>query len=291
MYDPVIGAFTTIQEQLTTYDLVEANTNLFNFNKTQMATLKKIHQDCGYEEYLEKYLTFPAAGVQPPMKDVNASCDVFDLAVDYVLAINPCFNIYEITATCPVAWDVLGFPTVLSYVPAGADIYFDRADVKKALHAPESVTWAECANDPVFVGTGGPEGEGDLSLDPIQHVLPQVIEHTNRVLVSNGDYDMIIQTNGTLLALQNMTWNGKLGFEERPSKPINIKIPDLIYQQAFVDSGYGGLDGPQGVMGIQHFERGLMWAQTYQSGHMQPMYQPRSSYRHLQWLLGRVEEL
>jgi carboxypeptidase D len=44
-------------------------------------------------------------------------------------------------------------------------------------------------------------------------------------------------------------------------------------------------------MGTQHFERGLMWAQTAQSGHMQPQFQPRSSYRHLQWLLGKIDEL
>lgn len=34
-----------------------------------------------------------------------------------------------------------------------------------------------------------------------------------------------------------------------------------------------------------------MWAQTFQSGHMQPQYQPRVSYRHLEWLLKRTEEI
>lgn len=54
---------------------------------------------------------------------------------------------------------------------------------------------------------------------------------------------------------QNMTWNGKLGFEERPSKPINITLPDLMYQSLYDDdlngAFYGGLDGPQGTMGVQ----------------------------------------
>jgi carboxypeptidase D len=44
-------------------------------------------------------------------------------------------------------------------------------------------------------------------------------------------------------------------------------------------------------MGIQHYERGLMWAETYQCGHMEPQFQPRSSYRHLQWVLGRIDQL
>jgi hypothetical protein len=66
-----------------------------------------------------------------------------------------------------------------------------------------NISWSECAVNPVFVGgplidgypSGGPQGEGDLAPDPIQHVLPQVIEATNRVLIGNGDLDMIIITN------------------------------------------------------------------------------------------------
>lgn len=45
---------------------------------------------------------------------------------------------------------------------------------------------------------------GETSADPIQYTLPRVIERTGRVLISNGDLDMIILTNGTLLAIQNM---------------------------------------------------------------------------------------
>lgn len=59
------------------------------------------------------------------------------------------------------------------------------------MHAPDYVNWAECSAEPVFVGGDiGPQGEGDTSPDPIQGVLPRVIEHTNRVLVGNGDYGM-----------------------------------------------------------------------------------------------------
>lgn len=48
-----------------------------------------------------------------------------------------------------------------------------------------------------------------------------------------------------------MTWNGKLGFETQPSTPINITMPDLMYADVFASNGYKGLDGPQGIMGIQ----------------------------------------
>jgi len=83
-----------------------------------------------------------------------------------------------------------------------------------------------------------------------------------------------------------------MGFQTAPSTPIDIQLPDLQYTAVFDESGLGGLDGPgQGIMGKQHYERGLMWAETYQSGHMQPQFQPRSSYRHLQWVLGRIDAL
>lgn len=92
--------------------------------------------------------------------------------------------------------------------------------------------------------------------------------------------------------------NGDFGFQKKPSTPIDIKLPDLQYAQVIIDSGLtddngDGYDGPggQGIMGIQHYERGLMWAETYQSGHMQPQFQPRSAYRHLQWVLGRIDSL
>jgi carboxypeptidase D len=93
---------------------------------------------------------------------------------------------------------VLAFPTELVISTPGSPVYFDRPEVQKALHAPK-ITWAKCGENSVFVGNGGPESVGDLSADAIQYVLPKVIEHTNSVLIANGDYDMIIQTNGTLL--------------------------------------------------------------------------------------------
>ena len=302
VYDPVIGQFDYTQEEVTAVPFVQANQNLLNLNASFMAQLESLDESCGYAALREKYLTFPPPGNQPP-KFFNftseASCDVFDMIDDAALAINPCFDIYEINQQCPLLWDVLSFPTQLVFAPEGSTTYFNRSDVKAALHAPAYVSWAECTDNPVFIGgslsdgyyNGGPEGEGDLSVDPIQKVLPQVIEATNRVLIANGDFDMIIITNGTLMSIQNMTWNGKLGFQEKPATPIEIMTPDLIYPQVFDANGYGGVDGPQGVMGVQHYERGLMWAETFLSGHMQPEFQPRVTYRHLEWVLGRVDTL
>ncbi|WVO14452.1 hypothetical protein L204_102086 [Cryptococcus depauperatus] len=295
VYDPCIGEFDYVQEEIPIYPFVEANNNLFNFNASVMSELKGLHESCGYAEYIDKYLKFPATENQPPLyfnssDPQNMTCDVFNTVNELALRINPCFDVYEINLMCPLLWDVLGFPTALNYAPGS--VYFDREDVKKAIHAPENVHWSVCAKEPVFVGGNeGPQGEGDTSLDPIQKVLPQVIEATNRVLVGNGDYDMIIITNGTLLSIQNMTWNGQLGFQSTPTEEIYIDIPDTQWSPIFDANGLQGLPGVQGTMGVQHYERGLMWAETFQAGHMQPQFQPRVAYRHLQWLLGHVDRL
>ncbi|KAL4924150.1 putative pheromone processing carboxypeptidase (Sxa2) [Aspergillus undulatus] len=296
VYDPCIGQHDYIQEEAPAVPFVLENANLFNFNQSFLDELAALHESCGYKDFLDEYLTFPPLGVQPPKffnYTSDAACDVFDIIFNEALRINSCFDIYEVNIMCPLLWDVLAFPTILSYQPAGASVYFDRPDVKRAIHAPTNVSWSQCSNNAVFIGdggSGGPEQEGDLSANPIEKVLPQIIEATNRVLISNGDYDMVIMTNGTLLAIQNMTWNGELGFRERPSKAVEIELPDLANAEVLAENGVDW-DVGQGVMGVQHFERGLMWMQTYQSGHMQPQYQARVAYRHLEWLLGRTEEI
>ncbi|TGO60998.1 hypothetical protein BOTNAR_0136g00010 [Botryotinia narcissicola] len=299
-YDPVIGSYVYAQQEAPAVPFLLQNNNIFGLNASFVAHLEALHQSCGYSDFISQYLTFPPSGVQPPKyfdynNETDLACDLWGSIYNAAYGPNPCFNVYEIVTQCPLPSDPLGYPTDLQYLYPGFDqIYFNRTDVKRAMHAPMEIDWSECSG-PVFIGgddgEGGPEQEGDLSADPIQSVLPRVIEATNRVLIANGNLDYEILTNGTLLAIQNMTWGGKLGFQEKPAKPIVITLPDLQYGNLFIDEGFGPVDEPQGTMGVQHFERGLMWAETFLSGHMQPQFQPRSSYRHLQWVLGRIDEL
>ena len=143
-------------------------------------------------------------------------------------------------------------------------LYLNRKDVKAAIHAPD-VKWAECAYDNVFVLYDlSPIALGeDKSLDPIQGALPQVIEATNRVLISHGTWDSVLMSNATLLSIQNMTWNGQLGFQEAPSQDFIVPIPH---------QGPSVWRGPQGVMGRQHYERGLQWVETFQAGRRMIVY-------------------
>ena len=292
-YDPCIGSYVYSGQQVPVVPFVLENNNVLGFNKSFLSTLESLDKSCGYAQFREDYYKFPPSKMQPEKyfnSTSDADCDLWGMVYEAAYAPNPCFNVYEVGLQCPLLGDVLGFPTDLQYSYAGVPVYFNRTDVKKAMHAPMDVPWDECKG-PVFVGEGGPEDEGDTSADPIQKVFPRVIEATNRVLVANGDLDLEILTNGTLLSIQNMTWGGKLGFQSKPTKPIIIKLPDLQYEAVFDENGFNGLDDPQGTMGIQHYERGLMWAETFLSGHMQPQFQPRSSYRHLQWVLGHTETL
>ena len=183
----------------------------------------------------------------------------FRILQSRLYAVNPCLSVYNIIEQCPVLRDVLD--DAVPYCAAESTNYFNRTDVKNAINAQLNVDWSLCSTHSVFVGGN------DTSADPIQIVLPRVIEVTEKVLISNGDWDMLIPTNGTLLAIQ------------APSMPIVIMTPDDPYF------------GRQGIMGIQHFERGLMWAETFQAGHQQPEFQPRVALQHLMWLLGQIETL
>lgn len=270
MYDPCVGQCGFIEQTVAAVPYVEKNIEFFKFNDTFMDSIQKAHTDCGYEDYIENYLTYPPSGNQPALPSTtyqynttDKSCDVWNNIINAALMNNPCWNVYEISSTCPILFDPLSFPTILAYqYPEFNGPFFNRSEVKKALHVPESVSWAECSG-PVFV-----DGK-DYSADPIQKVLPKVIEKTGRVLIGGGDYDFEILNQGTLLAIQNMTWHGLLGFQSEPEEDIVIDLPDLQWGPVFVANGLAGLDGPgQGTMGVSHFERGLMWASTHQSGHM-----------------------
>lgn len=69
-------------------------------------------------------------------------------------------------------------------------IYFDREDVKRALHAPVNVTWTECSNVNVFP-------HGDASTPPaLNGILSNVIEKSERAVIVHGLADFILIAEG-----------------------------------------------------------------------------------------------
>jgi carboxypeptidase D len=257
---------------------------LFPFNDTFRADIHARDKACGYSAWVDKYLVYPPRGhipmplpgTDPATGDTLPDCEnIYNDVFNAISLINPCFDIYQVATTCPILWDVLGFPGSIPYLPEGAQIYFDRADVKAAIHAP-NVTWEECSSENVFVN-------GSDSSDPsATTVLPGVIERTNNVIIGHGALDMILLANGTLLAIQNMTWNNATGFQTRPTEPFYVPYHN--------DTSLSTLAGA-GVFGTAHTERGLTYVGVDLSGHMVPQYAPSASYRHLEFLLGRVSSL
>ena len=74
---------------------------------------------------------------------------------------------------------------------------------------------------------------------------------------------MILLFNGTLLTVQNMTFNGAQGFSSPPSEWDEFIVPDHS------ELNLGSIAG-SGVFGNYHTERGLTLCTVTQSGHMVP---------------------
>ncbi|KAI9657734.1 MAG: hypothetical protein M1821_002910 [Bathelium mastoideum] len=265
-----------IQEEIPAVPFVDYWGPLINLNASYLSDLHSRADSCGYTDYLAKYLVFPPAGQQPQFQDLPGSesgtCDLWDDIYYAATDVNPCFDIYQVATTCPLLWDVLGFPGSFDYEPAGATVYFNRTDVQKAINAPIQ-EWEECANGVLETDTSPPSGIS---------VLPRVIERTNNVIIAHGELDFILIANGTLLMIQNMTWNGALGFQNAPSDEFFVPYHSELNLGTLAASG---------VMGTTHTERGLTFVTTALSGHMIPQYQPSAAYRQLEFLLGRISSL
>lgn len=184
---------------------------LINLNKTFIADITNRAEKCGYTSFLEKSLVFPPKGKLPTPPNVDYTmegCSIWNDIYNAASLVNPCFDIYQVATTCPLLWDVLGFPGSFDYLPAGAQVYFNRTDVQKAINAPIQ-QWEECSSGVLDTDTSPPSG---LS------VLPTVIEKTGNVIIGHGMLDYILIMNGTLVMIQNMTWNGAQGFSKGPSQ-------------------------------------------------------------------------
>ncbi|TFK35086.1 alpha/beta-hydrolase [Crucibulum laeve] len=259
--DPSLS-WDVVQTQIPAVDFVHKYENVFSFNQTFMAQLDKIAATCNYANYTKQHLTYPPTGLLPlPGKSTSADrgCDVWDMIFDAALLVNPAFNIYRIFDTFPILWDVLGFPGSFPQEQI-SPLYFDRADVKKVIHAPANVQWDECSNVNVFP-------HGDASLPSALSVLPNVIQKSQRTVIVHGLADFILIAEGTRIVIQNMTWNGLQGFQTP------------IANDSFIVDGVGSL-------GTSHSERGLTFFEVELSGHMIPQFSPKAAFQTMQYLMG-----
>ncbi|GJE99440.1 carboxypeptidase [Phanerochaete sordida] len=258
--DPSIG-FDVIQEEMPAFNFVKKYQNVFSLNETFMAHIQNISDSCGYTNYSETFVTFPPKGLMPvPGNSTEGTrdCRLWDQIFEATSIVNPAFNIYRVFDTWPILWDVLGFPGSFEQAQT-LPLYFDRTDVKQAIHAPVNVTWNECSDVRVF-----PHGDGS---PPSFTVLPNIIEKSERAVIVHGLGDFILISEGTRVVIQNITWNGLQGFQT----PIE--------EDSFIVDGMGAL-------GNVHSERGLTYFEVALSGHMVPQFSPRAAFQIMEFLMG-----
>jgi carboxypeptidase D len=260
--DPYLS-WNVVHGQIPAVDFVHKYANVFAFNQSFMSHLDKQAVACNYAGYVDKHVTYPPnAGLLPlpgESTEADPGCDVWNEIFHAALLINPAFNVYRIFDTYPILWDVLGFPGSFRQVQL-SPLYFDRPDVKAAIHAPPYVNWTECSNIDVFPN-------GDASPPSAFSVLPNVIEKSNRAVIIHGLADFFFIAQGTRIVIQNMTWNGKQGFQTP------------IASDSFLVDGVGAL-------GTAHTERGLTYLEVSLSGHMVPQFSPLAAFQSMQFLMG-----
>lgn len=283
IWDGTFGKFPLV-EDIPTSAFVDKWKDVFSLNDTFTESMHQTAQNCGYTDYISKYLVYPPAGPQPanlPGQDDNDNylpgCDLFNTVFAAAQEVNPCFSPYSIFHQCPLVYDPIGFSDGYEYVPAGSGpVYFDRPDVKAAINAPTNQTWVFCSSSSVFVnGTDNSLLGGPAS----QPVIPNIIDRTKNVIIGHGSHDFVLLVDGTLMAIQNLTFGGKLGFQTKPTESLFIP-----YQSnSNPESQAGG-----GIAGIVHTERGLTFLEVNLSGHFFTMDAPAVAFRSLEVLLGRV---
>ena len=281
------GAFShpSLAEDLSVASFVQTWDHMLGFNDSIRTSIQKSAQTCGYTQYMNKYLTFPPSGLQPSIlpglnangSDFQKGCDLFTSVFLAGNEANACFSVYDVATGCPRKHDPLGFSDgTLSLTPGSGPAYFNRADVKAAINAPANANWEFCATNPVFVNgvdeslLGGP---GSMP------VLPGVIERTNNVIIGHGERDMVLIADGTLMAIQNLTWGGKMGFQTVPSAPLYVPLHDNSFLQTAAGAG---------VAGTTHTERGLTYFGAAATGHFLSSNAPAVAFRSLEVLLGRI---
>ncbi|EME78461.1 uncharacterized protein MYCFIDRAFT_37055 [Pseudocercospora fijiensis CIRAD86] len=285
--DPIVGD-AIAQQAATIVPFAQYWQNMLGLNDTVMKNLTATHEKCGYKSFLDKYLTFPAPQERfPVLKNFFTSesntldpCDTLDRVAGEASIANPCFNIYHISDTCPKPGSVLG-AIGSDYNPEPNKIFFNRSDVQELLHVPQGWAWEVCAHHPVFPNQTNLTSmyDADLSQPPAHNgVLQTVIEKLGRVIIGCGNLDILLNTNGTLLVLQNMTWNGWQGFKEFPGhsffSPYHEDLP--------------GSPSGAGYVGKWGHERGLTFYQIQLAGHTLPAGAPGASYSIMEVLLGRI---
>lgn len=250
-------------EEAPAFEYFEKYYSVMGVNASDVEKVRAKAKKLGVETYVADNLNYPPKGHISVPSQFNLSEDSIWEPIYELASTNPCFSIYEIKPDCSLTVDQLGMP--LNTQEASKNNFInDTPGLKEAIHVNTSTAWVECTDTNVFQAS---KYQGDYSTPPDRSVLPGVIEKNQRTVIQHGTYDFVLIANGSALAIQNMTWNGAMGFNNKPSTPVKF-------------------DGKtHGVMGE---ERGLTFVLVDGSGHMIPQFKPKTAYKLQQYLLGQI---
>ncbi|KAL4896361.1 pheromone-processing carboxypeptidase kex1 [Aspergillus ambiguus] len=165
---------------------------------------------------------------------------------------NECINSYDIRLTDDIGACGSNWPPELTHM----NYYLRQPELVSALNInPEKKSgWMECSN--AVTSTFRPQ----RSVPSVQ-LLPELIESGISVLLFSGDKDLICNHVGTEEMINNMKWNGGIGFETSPG--VWAPRHDWTFEGE--------------PAGIYQYARNLTYVLFYNASHMVPYDLPRQS--------------
>ncbi|KDQ13772.1 hypothetical protein BOTBODRAFT_33214 [Botryobasidium botryosum FD-172 SS1] len=260
LFDASIS-YNVVLETIPTVAFLDQWNDVLKLNSTFVSQVQAASDDCGYTDYMAKYVTYPPNGPLPlpgGSSSVSSHCDIYNQALAAAKLANPCYHRHHFMDECPKPADPLK-------TKKGIPNFFENPDLQAALHVSPR-EWTECG------GTGTAYEDTDHSPRPgPAGILTPVIDNSTRVVFGHGYLDMRLFSNGTRIALQNLTFGGMQGFQNPIDKPWII-------------------DG-QGQVGVYQQERNVLYVESTAAGHEFPEYAPLPALKALQWLLGQISSL
>ena len=276
-------------QQLGVLPLVEREQSILAADNIDIEHLRQYHRKCGYAAFVEKYYKYPGKtwGSFHDIFEPGSFCSNFrirDLAwymiggrvnsADWVY--NTMLERWPTASPSATVTDYLG---VSKWVP-----YLDRPEVKRVLHMPEDITWQLCGN-----AVQG--GDWTLDIPSRDGTLARVIEASEVVVMSSGADDYQIPFEGVRMAIQNLTWGGKTGFDSFVYDRWVGGADATLRVFGGVNNTLSGLAFPATRSGFWHEERGLRMVYMKRAGHGGVEDSPPTSNYIFDWLSDGIPEL
>lgn len=206
LFSPVVSDLT-VQLDAVSYEFAKRNKDILKLKEEDLKIVKNESDTCHLTNFAYNYLTYPPRSRLP---DPDAECLTFDLYLELARQHNSQFNMYNIKQP---NIELPGQPTAL-------EIFFNRTDVQDYIHAPRQ-NFKLCKQ--VFADENYDDSEPpDRSPSFQNSKLAQMVEHSTNFTIMAGSLDGLVMSEGVELALQNLTWGGKQGFDYPPSGRVPL---------------------------------------------------------------------